>query len=954
MADIRCPNCGKNNPDFLDFCQFCQTPLKPESVLRIGDHPTKKNTGELESVLPEWLKDVRQQARDLAEEDAAQAAAQSKGPKNEPPDLLAGLASQSSSADEEEVPDWLKSINPTAKSKPAAPSTPAPETDFFAQFNQSKSKPAAEPPREDVPSRVGGATEQPPVPEQKDELSEWFTQAAEQPGEIVEFDSDAQLHDRTAWASDLDSSLPSPQKPTAKEPEDLSWLHNLEESAKQTGDLNPPKRDPDWTAGFERPAAPSQPSGSKEDLSWLDSLGGIDEPAQPSSEQAAAPQDDLSWLDRFSSVQDSQPGKVPEEKPASAQEDLSWLNRLGAASESQSVDAAPDQPAASQPFASEEELNWLNSLGGTSDPSQPFNAPVPNAGVPSDQPSSEEDLSWLNNLGATSEQPEASFEPAQDIPSSPQDDFPWLKDLGGEPEPLSAPPFADTGSLKEPPPRQTAPLGKKEEQEDTEPDWLKSATQAPSMPAPGDVSMDWFAQAKQPADEKTIPPAGTPPTSPPPTPFSELLATPGEPSTPSNQDVDSLFSMEMPDWLSRPEPETTQPASPQTIAPAPEGEESLAPVDLPSWVQAMRPVEAVISETALRTEDQPEEKEGPLAGLRGVIPGAPMGSSQRPKAISLKLQATDEQQAGAALLEQILGSETSPRTLVASSFIASQQVLRWVLTGLFLVVLGVVISLRSQNLPVSANLSAAGSGITNAVMSIPANAKVLVVIDYEPSLTGEMEAIAGPLLNQMVSLSHPNLSFLSTSPNGSALVERLMTSTKLSRPAPDGFGYQAGTQYCNLGYLPGGSAGVLGFIEAPGQIIASACGVANIGSFSDYAAVIVMTDHAESGRIWIEQLQNLKQTNPGFVNQPLLVIASAQAGPLLQPYVSSGQINGMISGLSEAARYEYRNNLPSGIARSYWDPFGIGLAMSIALIVVGSLWSLFTGMRARRAETEQG
>jgi len=70
--------------------------------------------------------------------------------------------------------------------------------------------------------------------------------------------------------------------------------------------------------------------------------------------------------------------------------------------------------------------------------------------------------------------------------------------------------------------------------------------------------------------------------------------------------------------------------------------------------------------------------------------------------------------------------------------------------------------------------------------------------------------------------------------------------------------------------------------------------------------------------------------------------------------VSSRQITGMISGLSNAARYESVKNVPPGIARSYWDTFGIGLALSIALIVVGSLWSLFTGMRARRAEAEQG
>src|SRR5215211_1231135 len=139
MDAIRCPHCGKNNPDFLDVCQFCQNPLRPDSTLRIGDKPTKKNTGELEPVLPDWLKDVRQQARDLAEEDAAQAAARPKSPKEEPPDLLAGLAFQSGKAEEEEVPDWLSSLTSTTKKeKPDTSKSSEPETDFFAQFNKSE------------------------------------------------------------------------------------------------------------------------------------------------------------------------------------------------------------------------------------------------------------------------------------------------------------------------------------------------------------------------------------------------------------------------------------------------------------------------------------------------------------------------------------------------------------------------------------------------------------------------------------------------------------------------------------------------------------------------------------------------------------------------------------------------------------------------------------------------
>jgi Na+-translocating ferredoxin:NAD+ oxidoreductase RnfE subunit len=74
---------------------------------------------------------------------------------------------------------------------------------------------------------------------------------------------------------------------------------------------------------------------------------------------------------------------------------------------------------------------------------------------------------------------------------------------------------------------------------------------------------------------------------------------------------------------------------------------------------------------------------------------------------------------------------------------------------------------------------------------------------------------------------------------------------------------------------------------------------------------------------------------------------------MLQPYVSSRQVNGMVIGLADAARYEQRNNPTAGMARSYWDAFGVGVLLAIVLIVLGSLWSLFTGLRARRAQPRE-
>ncbi len=868
MADIRCSSCGRDNPDFLDVCQFCQTPLKPEAMVHPGESPTKKNTGELEPILPEWLRDVRQQARESAEEDAAQSATQARAGKEEAPDLLAGLAFQSA-LDEEEVPGWLAGLSPVEEKTSAAAES---SSDFFAQFERAESQPA--PPSsdevgEESPSWMAGEVQQAQPSGDKDELTEWFARTSVDSGES--FDLDAPQDEKDA-AGDFGSfTVPSSQEPPATaEVEDLGWLRDLEASAKGVS-----------TPAFEEPA-PTIPPSSQEDLGWLKNLGGTSAPAF-------------------------------------------------------------DEPAPTIPPSSEEDLSWLKNLGGT--PVTSFEDPAHTTA-----PSSGEDLSWLNDLGRIEEAPPAEAPHVQ--PFAAEDEPAWLKNLEGQreiaPEPGEAPHLT---------PRRTAPLGD-DYVEQTMPDWLKSAAEEASMPPPGAASLDWFALheghvekgSPRPFDEQLEEPA-SPPQGEPASVEADMFAPVSESAALSSQDVDSLFSVDMPDWLSGESAQVAETPSSEVPSFVPEEGDALAPVELPSWVQAMRPVESVIDEVSAGIADQTLEKEGPLAGLRGVIPFAPVGSSRRPKAISLKLQATDEQQAGAALLEQILAGEMTARAIKSAPLVASQRMLRLVLTGLFLLVLTVVIGFGSRAMPVSAVLPADLAAASNVVSGIPENSSVLVVIDYEPSLAGELEAAGGPLLDQMALARHPVFTFLSTSPNGSALVERLMTNTGINKPLPDGLGYQPGAQYFNIGFLPGGSAGVLGFLENPRMAMPAV----NVNAFSDFVAVVLLTDHAESSRVWVEQLENLKRMNPILASQSLLVVSSAQAGPLLRPYAVSGQVDGMISGLSDAARYEFVNtNSRPGIARAYWDAFGIGLMMAIALIVLGSLWSLVTKLRAQRAESEQG
>jgi hypothetical protein len=306
-----------------------------------------------------------------------------------------------------------------------------------------------------------------------------------------------------------------------------------------------------------------------------------------------------------------------------------------------------------------------------------------------------------------------------------------------------------------------------------------------------------------------------------------------------------------------------------------------------------------------------------------VIPLAPIGSSLRPKALSLKLQASEEQQTAAALLEQLIASETVAQPSQPAK-VTAQHALRWALSALFLLVLSAVLWLGLRTMPIYPS-----SRLSDLLSALPEASPVLVVIDYDPAFAGELEASAGPLFDQLALSKRATFEFIAASPSGSGLVERLMRNTNLSKPLPAGAGYRPSEQYFNLGYLPGGAAGAAGFIGEQ--------------SFSRYAAIAILTDTLESSRAWIEQLE---AAGPEVAAKPLIIVASAQAAPMLQPYAASAQVDLVVNGLYDAAGYEALNVSRPGTVRTYWDALGFGLLMAVAVIFIGSVWNLYLRFRS--------
>ena len=277
-----------------------------------GQAPTKKATAELEPILPQWLRDARNEAREGAKSEAEQIAQNLKQPAtpaNQAPDLLAGLQSQSDDEDDE-TPDWLAAITGAApKSKKAGldekdmrrvelgdeDNTPAPPG-VSATTNRitATQAPSAATPDSPLPAWLAGMDSGQQAG--GDELDELFSRSAPNQGEGLGAD---QVGLTEAGLSAGDALFQSQGKPS--EPESSDWLKNLqaEQSANapvEAQDETPFDTDlPDWLKGSERSAPVNVDSPAPAFVSdtpdWIKSLD-AGTPAIPNESAAPLPSDD--------------------------------------------------------------------------------------------------------------------------------------------------------------------------------------------------------------------------------------------------------------------------------------------------------------------------------------------------------------------------------------------------------------------------------------------------------------------------------------------------------------------------------------------------------------------------------------------------------------------------------------------------------------------------------------
>lgn len=857
MADmVKCPLCETLNPPANKICQKCQTPLSGQAF-QPGQSPVRKDTGELEPILPEWLRDARESAKQSSLEQPPAPTPAPTQPASRV-DFLAGLQSQSEAEAEEEVPDWLASI--TGKQSPQ-PKAEATDEEFGgARWVETGRKNDFEP-SDETPDWLAGLQAPAPGAGEKDELTDWFRESE---------------GGKSMFTQEPAPSSVAPMPPPTPE-ETPDWLKQMATDAGEKTDA-PASESSDW---FNQTQPEASAGDSSDTPDWLKQM------AADAGENAVGPAFESS--DRFHQTQ-------PEANAGDSGDTPDWLKHMAADAD------IPAQSSVESASIPSDAPDWLKDLGTATGGAEaaPFADPAPDKSEP-----------FAFDAGTPSWLSATESEKSDSTPD-------WLKEQGGEETPAWLSPEGE------------AQVPASSDVFNALPDWLKSA-------APETSIFDEPAAASEPPPATLSSPAPAVST------FESAPAFLADDLPEAG--ADSLFT-EMPDWLSNAvEPSSAPPVVPESLTKS----DALAPDALPSWVEAMRPMEQESAVVIPSSSDQTLEARGPLAGLQGVLPaGTGFAPTSKPKGYSIKLNVSGEQLKHAEIFERILAAETAPEALISEKPFAASRGLRWTIAALLLMIAFGVAILRTKffAIPGAPNETKYAMAVAQA---IPEGAPVLVAVDYEPSRAGELETAAAPLFDNLLLLKHPRLTFISTNPSGALLVERFMNET-LS------FHAQNGAVYLNLGYLPGGQAGIRAFAQnpsltAPADIFAqpawSQPALQDVTALNHFALIVLMTDDAEAARAWVEQTQEARRMIP------IVAVSSAQSAPMIQPYYESGQVEGMISGLYGGAIVEQQfNSGRPGAARNYWDAYSLGMLLSMLFTLGGGLVNLALGMRDRSAARE--
>lgn len=207
------------------------------------------------------------------------------------------------------------------------------------------------------------------------------------------------------------------------------------------------------------------------------------------------------------------------------------------------------------------------------------------------------------------------------------------------------------------------------------------------------------------------------------------------------------------------------------------------------------------------------------------------------------------------------------------------------------------------------------------VDSLPAGSVILISFDFEASSFAEVRPLADALVNHAFS-RQIRIVALSLFAEGTALGEQVLRDAAAENRK------KYGSDYVFLGFRPQFRSAILALADSIGREFpqdyygtntSELLLLSSVQNYSDIALVISIAD-GSMPTYWVEHA-----VTPYHIR--LLTMLTATMATSFYPYVSSGQIVALTSGLKGAAEYETMLHAPAAGARGL-------LAQSVAQIVI--------------------
>ena len=232
----------------------------------------------------------------------------------------------------------------------------------------------------------------------------------------------------------------------------------------------------------------------------------------------------------------------------------------------------------------------------------------------------------------------------------------------------------------------------------------------------------------------------------------------------------------------------------------------------------------------------------------------------------------------------------------------------------------------------------------------PASAHKIVIIDgqWSPSTRGENQWQAEAIVTHLMQ-RHLHFATIAFDTQNQTIMQQ-----EVVEPLAKKYGYVYGRDYVNWDYHPFTSyvPTVKGLVtDIPGTIkkdykgtpVGSIPVMRGIRTRADVAAVIDITP-VESAETWMGLFEN--GSTPPFLFAPTAVMA-----PTYYPYLDSGQMSGMLTGIKGAGDYEGLTHT-HGFGERAAGALSLVYFLIIVLIVLGNV-GYYAGRAARRAEASR-